>query len=243
VLEKPGYYNLKARILKGEEVKADGYDDIFVVDYMTGPGLRGRWAVIDSSGVINTFLRETRGITLPEFNPGGPEDHYDYIVIGPHAEDRSWRGVSSQIMEMVTNGATLFVFDQAESMAQRLGRSAIYYYLTSNMRSSRYFVGDNRFMKGLPAKQAMNWEYQEFYHTRSQPGILMDTRGTELIVGLVSTSRKDVYTALTRVPFANGQIFLSTMNFMDNLQSKIPQASVPKKLFLNLLEYAHCTEN
>jgi hypothetical protein len=238
VFDKPGYYNLKARILKGNEVITDGYDDIFVVDYMTGPGLKGKWAVIDTTGVINSLLKKTRGITLPEFTASGPEDYYDYIILGPHDEGRSWRTISSQIMGMVTNGATLFVFDGAESMAQTLGRSALNVISRPEGRTGRYFVGDNRFMQGLPTSQAMNWEYQEFYHTRSMNSIFIDPFGTDLIVGGSSPNSKYITAAVVRVPFANGQVFLSTLNFMEKLPLNSPQAAVPKKFFLNLLEYA-----
>ena len=217
IFAKPGRYTLKARLLNGETVKAEGYDDVFVVDYLNGPGLKGKWAVIDTSGVINAFLKKSRGVTLPEFKVNGPEDFYDGIIVGPHAENRNWRAVSSQLLEMATNGATLFVFDHAESMAQNLGRSSINYYLSADMGAARYFVGDNRFMKGLPASQAMNWEYQEFYHTESMPGMLIDPLGTELIVGMASPRKKEIYSALTRVPYADGQIFLSTMDFLEKL--------------------------
>lgn len=238
VLDKPGYYTLKARLLDGGTVRADGFDDIFVVDYRTGPGLKGSGAVIDTTGIVNAFLKETRGVTLPAFSAGGPDTHYDYIVIGPHATDRAWRTDSARIMEMVANGATLFVFDQAESMAQVLGRNVINYSQSANAGDGRYFVGDNRFMRGLPASQGMNWEYQEFYHRSSMPGMLIDHLGPELIVGLVSPGRKDIFSTLTRVPYVNGQVFLSTMNFLEQLSSEKPQSSVPKKFFLNLLEYA-----
>ena len=238
VFDKPGYYNLKARLLKGEEVIADGFDDVFVADYMTGPGLRGKWAVIDTSGVINDFLRDARGITLPEFAATGPEDHYDYIILGPHEQGRGFRATSSRIMEMVTNGATLFVFDGADEMAQILSRNAMNYYGTASQSGDRFFVGDNRFMQGLPVSQAMNWEYQEFYHTRSMSALFIDHLGTELIVGAAASERKDIHSALVRVPFANGQVFLSTLAFLEKLPLDIPQAAVPKKLFLNLLEYA-----
>lgn len=236
-LSKPGRYTLKARLMNGAEVKADGSDELFVADFMNGPGLKGRWAVIDTSDVINAFLQKTRGVTLPEFKPEGPEDHYDCIVLGPHAEGRNWRGTSSRIMEMVANGATLFVFDGAESMAQTLGRSALNYYQTLNMGHGRYFVGDNRFMKGLPAAQGMNWEYQEFYHTRSMPGLLIDPLGTEVIAGVITPFRKDICAAVARVPYANGQVYLSTLEFLKKLPMDIPQAAVPKKFFMNLLEY------
>ena len=63
--------------------------------------------------------------------------------------------------------------------------------------------------------------------------------GTELIVGAASSGRKELHSALSRIPFANGQVFLSTLAFMEKLPLDIPQTAVPKKLFLNLLEYAH----
>lgn len=238
VLDKDGYYNLKARILKDGDVKADGYDDIFVADYMKGPGLDGRWAVIDSTGVINDFLKETRGVMLPEFSPEGQGDHYDYIVIGPHAQDKGWRNTVSKIREMVVNGATLYVFDGADEWAGTLGRDVLNYYGTASQRSGRFFVGDNRFMEGLPVSQAMNWEYQEFYHTRNMSGLSIDHYGTELIVGAASPNRKEIHSALSRIPYGNGQVFLSTLPFLEKIVLDIPQAAVPKKFFLNLLEYA-----
>ena len=238
VLRKGGYYNLKAKIIKGDAIKADGFDDIFVADYMHGSGLTGRWAVIDSSGVINDFLKESRGVTLPEFAPEGQDVQYDYIVIGPHAQDRGWRNTVSKIREMVVNGATLFVFDGADEWASTLGRDILVYYGPTSERGGRFFVGDNRFMEGLPVTQAMNWEYQEFYHTRNMQGLHIDHYGTELIVGAASSGRKEIHSALSRIPYANGQVFLSTLPFLEKITLDIPQAAVPKKLFLNLLEYA-----
>jgi beta-galactosidase len=234
-LTKPGYYTLRARLLAGGEVRADGSDDIFVVDFLHGPGLHGKWAVIDSSGVINAFLQKTRGITLPEFTVSGPGDYYDYIVVGPAANTRTR---IPRIMEMVTNGATVFVFSGAETWAQTLNRTALNLYATTPQQSGRFFVGGGRFMEGLPASQAMNWEYQEFYHSRSMTGLFLDHLGPELIVGGASNTSPIITEAVARIPFANGQVFLSTLDFMGKLPLAIPEAAVPKKLFLNLLEHA-----
>jgi len=97
----PGYYVLRAT-LKDEKgsVKATGFDDIFTVDYKTGPGIKGNVALIDTSGVINSFLKKTRDITLPEFDPLGP--YPDCIVVGNHdyhriksIRDKRWAGQSS----------------------------------------------------------------------------------------------------------------------------------------------------
>jgi beta-galactosidase len=235
VLTKSGYYTLKARLLNGGKVKADGSDDIFVADYMNGPDLKGKWAVIDKSGVINAFLKNTRGIILPDFNPSGPGDFYDNIVVATGTDSN----LIPRIMEMAMKGAIVFVFTGAESWAKTLAaQKAITLPGNPSQRCGRFFVGGGRFMHGLPKSQAMNWEYQEFYHTRSMTGIFMDHQGAELIVGGASNSSKDVTAAVTRIPVGNGQIFLSTLDFMGKLPMTIPEAAVPKKLFLNLLEYA-----
>jgi len=235
-LDKSGHYNLKAQILRKKEIKASGFDDILIVDYMNGPGLKGKGAIIDTTGTINAFLKETRGITLPEFNPSGPEEDYDFIVVGPHALTRRSRRLYSQIMERVTNGASLFIFDNAERWAEMLNGKAIYYITSNRWGNGRFFVGESKYLEGLPQAMAMNWEYQIFYQSRGMAGLNFDPLGTELIAGLTTPSRKDVLHALTRVPFANGQIFLSTLNIIPNLESDSPQSSVAKKLFLNLLE-------
>ena len=231
VLDKPGYYNLRARILDGTEAKADGYDDIFVVDYMKGAGLQGKWAVIDDSGVINAFLKETRGITLPQYKAG---EVYDNIIVAQDTDSN----LTGQIMKMVENGACVFVFSGADAWANSLDKKAIT-LLGKPQRSGRYFVGGGRFMQGLPVSQSMNWEYQEFYNTRSTSCIYMDHLNTELIVAGNGTRTRNnsITAALTRIPVDKGQVFLSTLPFLEKLPLDIPVAAVPKKFFLNLLEY------
>ncbi len=139
-------------------------------------------------------------------------------------------------MERVKNGASLFIFDNADRWAQMLDRRSIYYITSNRVGNGRYFVSEGKYLDGLPEAMAMNWEYQIFYQQRGMTGLNFDPLGTEMIVGLSTPSRKDIYHALTRVPFANGQIFLSTLNIVPNLASDSPQSSVAKKLFLNLLE-------
>ncbi len=67
-------------------------------------------------------------------------------------------------------------------------------------------------------------------------GIDISRSGNELIVGLACENRRDVVSALSRVPFGNGQIFLCTLRIFQELASDNPQSAVAKKMFLNLLE-------
>jgi beta-galactosidase len=227
-LTKPGYYIYRARLLKGKDVKADGYDDIFVTDYMKGPGLRGKWAVIDDSGAINAFLKTTRGVTMPAFDVNGT---YDDIIVAQNVS----ADVNAKIMEMAANGTTVFVFTGADAWSKSMPQGTIT-VLGNAQRSGRFFVGGGRFMQGLPVSQAMNWEYQEFYHARSMTALLLDLKGTELIVGGSSNNSKDVAAAVTRIPVGKGAVILNTLDFMSKLPMTIPEAAVPKKLFMNLLE-------
>lgn len=236
-LDQPGYYTLNARLSDASGVKATGHDEMFVTDYTSGPGLNGRGAVIDSTGTINAFLKEARGITLPEFDPNGPD--LDYIIIGPH-NPRIINGVYRAAMDRVSNGARLIVLDQADKWAQNMDGlyafQSIQYW--GNMdwgNSGRLFVGKSPFLAGLPTAQAMGWEYQDFYEDKVW-GLHMSPVGTEVIVGLAAQHRGEILSSLVRVPLARGQVFLSTLDLVTELKSARPQSSVGKRLFLNLLE-------
>jgi beta-galactosidase len=231
-LTKPGYYTLKARILNGKSVKADGFDDIYVADYMKGPGLKGTWAVIDTSGVINTFLTKVRGVALPAFD-SATKSPYDNIVVNQTVS----ADVMARILDMVGNGSTAIVFAGADAWVKSMPKGAVT-VLGNSQRGGRYFVGGGRFMEGLPKTMAMNWEYQEFYHSRGGSSLFIDPKGTELIVGDSGTqaSSKNVTAAVTRIPVGKGSIILSTLDFTGKLPMTIPEAAVPKKLFMNLLE-------
>ena len=139
-------------------------------------------------------------------------------------------------MDRVVNGATLIVLDQADRWAQRMDDHALRYINSLHWgNSGRFFVGKSDLLSGLPQAQSMNWEYQVYYSKRPW-AINIDFLGTELIVGFASQGRKEIGSALSRIPFGNGQIFLSTLDIIPELASDKPQSVVAKKLFLNLLE-------
>ena len=237
-VESPGYYKLTAQLLgrKGE-VKATGFDDIYVVDYMNGTGISGKGAVIDDSGIVNDFLKKSRGVSLPDFDPDGPE--LDLIIIGAHDWNKV-RGNYGAIMDRVVNGTRLIILDHADRWAQQMDSN--YSFKSIQFAGSRHwgnrgrlFVGNSRFLHGLPKAQSMSWEYQVFY-SGDVWGLQIGHRGHELIAGLASQHRKEILTAASCIPCGNGQIILSTLNIMPELAANTPQSSVAKKLFLNFLE-------
>jgi len=235
-----GYYTLRARITARGKVKCTGFDDVFAVDYMNGPGIDGKCAVVDTSGVVADFLGKTRGVSPPEFTAGSPR--MDYIVVGAHDFKAVRRALYAPIMEQVANGATLIVLDNADLWAERwddiYGYQAIQYNGTRQYGTSgRLFVGKSGLLHGLPLSQAMNWEYQVFYRGRPW-GLDIGRIGNETVVALAAQNRKDIVTAVARIPFGRGRIIVSTLDILPYLDSDMPQSATAKRLFLNFLEYA-----
>ncbi len=237
----PGYYTLYAELEDSSKIAATGFDDIFVIDYMSGPGLSGRIAVIDTSGTINAFLKETRGTTFEDFDPSMP--YLDYIIVGAHNyREVRQRGrvpgtsATDPILDRVKSGTKLIILDQADRWAESLDTVALQYINTHHwQRNGRLFTGKSPYLKGLPQSQSMNWEYQVLYEGDIW-GINIGLLGVDTIVAVAAQHRKELLNALCRVPFGNGSICLNTMRILPELLSAEPQSAAPKKIFLNLLE-------
>jgi hypothetical protein len=145
-------------------------------------------------------------------------------------------------MEQVVNGATLIVLDNAASWAERWDQiheyQAVQYTGEMSFGSNgRFFVGRSPLLEGLPQAQAMNWEYQIFYRNGLR-GLNMGRTGNETVVALASQSRKDIVTAVARIPFGRGQIIASTLDILPNLRLNKPQAAMAKRFFINLVEHS-----
>jgi len=239
-VEKPGYYDIRARITKKGTVKATGFDDVFAVDYTEGPGFAGSCAVMDDGGVVKDFLGDARGMAVADYDPDAPAP--DCIVVGAHdfgEED----GLYLDVIGKVVDGATLIVLEHADRWAERINevsrRKPPVYEGGGIIRygnRGRLFVGKSPYLEGLPDAQSMGWEYQFFYRTGNVAGLRIHNWGTETIVALGGQHTKEILKALTLVRLGKGRIFLSTLNMLDGLKSERPQSCVPKKLFLNLLE-------
>ncbi|MFC1650211.1 glycoside hydrolase family 2 protein [Candidatus Latescibacterota bacterium] len=238
-----GHYMLNARITNGGVEKATGYDDIFAIDYMSGR-LSGRISVLDSDSTVKDFLKTARGVSVSYYNPNISEQ--DYIVVGAHdiAKDSEEGGkIYDDILKRVVGGTNLIVLSHADLWAEQLNRISHSKPPTYEgggivrfRNSGRYFVGDSKYLAGLPDSQSMSWEHQFFYTTGNVSGLRLHNYGTELIVALGGQGTKDILSGLSRIQLGSGQIFLSTMDFLPGLASEKPQASAAKKLFLNMLE-------
>ena len=238
---KHGYSILRANIVDSTgDVKASGYDAIFTVDYRTGSEIRGTAAVIDTSGIVNAFLKEAGYTTLKDFVPFGP--HTGTIVLGAHdftmvrnlGRKENTRPVEP-LLERVSDGTTLIVLDHAEEWARLIGLSLKYRGSEHLGNRGRFIVGKNKLLKDLPWCCAMNWEYQVLYRGDVW-GLRLSPEGIETVVALAAEYCDDILTALCRIPYGNGQIILTTLRILPELASQKPQASVAKKMFMNMLE-------
>ncbi|MBT4482573.1 MAG: hypothetical protein HOC71_02725 [Candidatus Latescibacteria bacterium] len=242
-VEKPGHYMVNARITKNGVEKANGFDDIFAVDYLSAPGFPENCAVIETDNTIKELLKAARGITVPDYDLN--DSGLDLIIVGTHDFGDKGEEIYRDVLKRVVNGATVIVLEHADLWAEQLNdvsRSKPFTYQGGGIirfgQRGRYFVGKSSFLGGLPDAQSMNWEYQFFYNTRDVQGIRLHHWGTETIVALGGQHTKEILNALSRVQLGKGHIILSTMNILPGLASKRPQAAVPKKLFLNLLEHS-----
>ncbi|MBT4483734.1 MAG: hypothetical protein HOC71_08665, partial [Candidatus Latescibacteria bacterium] len=248
VVSTPGYYKLKAILRSRKGIEATGCDDIFVVDYMTNPGISGKVAVIDTSGTVTAFLKESRDVVSGEFDPHTSK--LDYIIIGEHDYNRvrnlgRQKGIRATdlILDKVASGAVLIVLDQADRWAQSLDTKALQYINTHHWRrNGRLFVGRSPFLNDLPQAQSMNWEYQIFYEGDIW-GIGIGRLGVKTVVAVAAQHRKEILNALCIIPYGRGKIILSTLKLLPELSSVEPQSAVAKKLFLNLLEYSKEKKN
>ncbi len=240
-LAEAGHYELKARILDDGQVRADGHDRAFVVDWRTGTGIAGTCAVIDTTGTVQAFLAGSRGIETVPFDPDGP--HYDIIIFGAH-DFNEVRNLSyapglrgtDRILDRVINGATLVILENAERWAEYWDNQVLQYLNHHNWRrNGRLFVGRHPVLDGLPDSQAMNWEYQALYRGDIR-GLNLGRMGVQTIVAAAPQHRKEILDALCRIPCGNGSIYLSTLRFMPEIRSASPQSASAKKLFLNILE-------
>ena len=212
---------------------------------MNGKGIEGAVAVVDTTGIVDNFLKTVRNVKVTAFDPYGPDP--DFIILGRHnpAELMSkWkkhvRG-PDPLMTRVANGTKLIILDRADYWAERRknihGYPALKYYGSYHTSDTgRLFVSNDKVLNSLPQSQAMNWEYQTFYRGDVW-GLHLGATGVQTIVGLALQNNDMILNSLCRVPFGEGEIIFSTLNIIEALGSDRPQSSIAKKLFLNLLEY------
>ena len=228
-----GYYTLEAVLTdKNGKKTASGIDDLFAADFKSGYKIPENISVIDSSGVIKSFIKSEFGKNLSDFDVKKLKP--SCIVIGMH--DTTLAG-SPEILDSVKNGATLIVLDNAVLWAKALP-GIIQLKIVDKKTGDghgRLFAGNHDFLRGLPQAQAFNWEYQALYSS-DKGGLKIEPKGIETIVAH-ARNNTDVFTIpLCVLPYGKGRLIFSTLNILQPLGSERPDAAVVKKLFMNMLE-------
>jgi hypothetical protein len=256
-LGAPGYYNLKASLHAGGDVKATGFDEVFAVDLQDAPALSGRYAVIEDDNIVKDFLAEERNITVHSFNPN--DENLDVIIVGSHDYGELGDDVVANLMQRVINGSKLIVLQNADYFADAIddvlqGRPTIHSFDAADDAEDhegivvwngqgRLFVGQSEYLDGLPQAEGMSWEYQSFYKTNSVgrngqvSGIRLHDWGTELIAAVGHQGQKEILSALAEVQVGDGEVILSTLTIPANLVSDDESSVVAKRLFLNILQH------
>jgi hypothetical protein len=246
-LELEGYYKVKARLLKNEKPIADGFDEIFAVDYMNRTGSKSTISVIESDGLIKNFLQTSRNISVGSFQTGS--DNSDVIIFGNHEPPNLDMNLVESVFERVSQGATLIVLENADFFAEKVNsklRTRPRFYkgggIIKRGNAGRQFVGYSPYLEGLPQAQSMSWEYQHFYSTQSSSrnsmisGLRLETMYSDWIVSVGAQDTKEILCALNRIGLGKGKIFLSTLSILPGLASDKPSSVVARKLLLNLIE-------
>ena len=247
LIEKQGYYKVKATLNAGEVKKADGFDDLYAVD-LNDHAYSSACSVLENDNAIKNFLGKVKGIAVNTYTIGAPETKT--IIVGNYDFSAIDAATMDDIINRVQKGTKLIVLSGADKFAMEINRvlkNRPMVYMGGGISnwggSGRLFVGVSSLLTGLPQAQGMSWEYQCFYKGSKMDeaarvsGIRLNTWGTELVVALGNQGSKEILSALSRVPLGSGSITLSTLNMIPNLQNNGQSAVVAKKLFLNLLEY------
>jgi hypothetical protein len=139
------------------------------------------------------------------------------------------------------DGTTAIIVRNAEAVARLLERRGVVKF-DGVMRHGKWWLGGNFFVRehplfeGLPANQALNWEYQDLVeYGADRFGLLL--KGEEAVVGSVSDHQPRISTAVAVIPEGQGQWVLSTLDITRTLNDPPGPADVVRKLFCNYLAF------
>jgi len=235
--DRHGYYSVNARLSdrSGAE-KAVGSDEVFAVS-LDGIDVSGNGAVIDESGSIAAFMKETWNVAPPEYADG--MTGLDYVVVGRHGFERSAQ--VDGLMNLVADGAVAVVVEGAEKFAGFLAAEnmqAVDYRGVLACPRGKFAAGSHPLLDGLPRATGFGWEYQCFYRCPPNRIYAMRLNGVKTLVAAVTGNEMDVGTALCVVPYGRGAVVLSTLSILPALAGDAPHDMTAKRLFANYLDFA-----
>ena len=249
----PGYYMLKASLKINGKEKVEGREKIFVIDW-SSPHLPENGAILESGNSIGKFLREKRGLNLPDYLT--KQRSLDYILVG----DRSPGAikVEKELLDRVAqDGTTLILIANdrqiAEGWAAALARENVIGFngmlgpARASWMGSWYFVKKHPLFESLPVNTAFNWEYHtdvlglgDFFEDADVYGVdgmLLEGKNLEYVVGYSRSHDRRIGAAVAIISYGKGKIILSSIaglyDALVSANSAIHQ-SVARRLLCNL---------
>lgn len=231
-----GYTQLKARLLRGEEMISEGQEQLYVVK----PDIESvgsNISIMDTSGIIQRYLNDN-GKTWTSYKSGRPRT--SCLLVGYAAPPVNYP-IRHELFEWVAEGHTLIIAGSADTWAQSLGRREIVDFrgvvpMGKVWYGGNYFVKENPLFQGLPVNCVFNWEYQCFtQYKRKRTGLRLSE--DDIIVGATSDHKRELYSAVSIIPMGKGKIILSALDILEPMREGYPSSVVAKKLLVNYIKY------
>ena len=236
-----GYSVVKAQILNGKEVVAEGEEKLYAVSLSVEnlPEV----IVADTSGDIQKLLDKTGGIKYTESFVKNVKNG-QVLMVGKDIQPGSVPGQfrqTSPMMDWVSRGNTLLITDGIENWCTFLSHKEILDYrgifkIGRNWFGGNYFVKDHPFFDGLPKNTAFNWEYQ-FLAAYKRNRIGMRLRNGQTIVGITADHKREVFDAVVIIPHGNGKIILSALDLQALVKDKDQSNVAAKRILKNFIAF------
>jgi hypothetical protein len=221
-INNAGYTKISAGLISGKKAQKEVYpeeeiyypqgdDQVFAVKPNVA-GVSKTILVADTTNVLQNFMRNF-GFEVTDYRRGIPQG--ETLLVGAF-EPQQWGSNMSDIIEWVHKGGKLVVVDNPVRWAEFFADKEVLDYRGSKVLGTSWYGGNffNRehpIFAGLPVNTAFNWEYQCFSaYNRRRIGLRVESG--ETLVGCVSDHKKEVYSALSRIPVGRGVIYITTLD-------------------------------
>ena len=236
-----GYSTVKAQLLKGKTVIAQGQEKAFAVNLKVEdlPGV----VIADTAGKMQQLF-EIAGIPFQSVERAYQANDGQVLVVGADMQPNMVPGnfrQTSPIMDWVSRGNTMLVVDGADTWATYLNQKEIldyrgYRVIDQNWFGGSYFVKDHPFFDGLPVNTAFNWEYQFLAgYKRNRIGLRLGNG--ESVVGIPADHKFEVYDAVVVIPHGQGKIILSALDLQALIGDNTLSSAVAKRILMNYVKF------
>lgn len=233
-----GYTYIEAKLIKDGDLITQGKEQLFSV-YFDLNDISDSFSVMDTSGIIEKFLRQSGLNSFPTYKEGRPVSS---CLVAGVADPPENYPIRHELYEWVAEGNTLIITGNVENWAKSLSRREILDFrgaapMGTLWYGGNYFVKENPLFEGLPVNCVFNWEYQCFtQYKRKRIGLRLT--GDDVVVGASTDHKQELYSAVSIIPMGKGKIILSALDILGAIKENNPSSIVAKKLLINYIKYS-----